>query len=180
MLLPDALRVRLGREIGRLRDVAPGVAWVADSNLYVTLKFLGQVDAGRLPAIGEALGVASRWPRFELAVRGLGAFPSATRPRVVWAGLDPAGALGALAAQLDGALAELGFPRESRPFAAHVTLGRVREPRRQPALAEALARAGDFGRLPVTAVSLMQSELQATGARYQPLATLPLPGSRKC
>jgi 2'-5' RNA ligase len=147
---------------------------VAESNVHVTLKFLGQVDEPRLPAVIDALGVVARSRGFDVDVRGLGAFPSAARARVVWAGLDAARPLAALAAAIDGALAELGFPRESRPFAAHVTLGRVREPRRQPALGDALTRGGDFGRLPVTAVSLMRSELHPRGARYTELARIAL------
>ena len=88
---------------------------------------------------------------------------------MIWAGLEPAGALAALAGQVDRALGALGVPRESRPFAAHVTLGRVREPRRNPALAAALGRAADFGRLRVERVSLMRSELHPRGARYTEL-----------
>jgi 2'-5' RNA ligase len=175
VLLPDALREQLGREIGRLRDVAPDVAWVADPNLHVTLKFLGQIDEARVPAIADAIRAAtSRAPAFEVGVRGLGAFPSPSRPRVVWAGLEEAGALDALAGEVDRALAALGMPRESRPFAAHVTLGRVREPRRYPGLAEALARPADFGRLPVTRLSLMRSDLHPGGARYTEVTSVVL------
>jgi 2'-5' RNA ligase len=170
VLLPDALRARLSVEVGRLRGVARDVAWVAESNLHVTLKFLGQIDAARVEPIGDALAaVAARTAPFELAVRGLGAFPTPARARVLWAGLEPAAPLAALADDVDAALAALGFARESRPFAAHVTLGRVRESRRNPALADALARPADCGRLPVTRVSLMRSELHPRGARYTEL-----------
>jgi 2'-5' RNA ligase len=55
-----------------------------------------------------------------------------------------------------------------------VTLGRVREPRRQPALARALARGADLGALRVDRVSLMRSELSPRGARYSELAGAPL------
>jgi RNA 2',3'-cyclic 3'-phosphodiesterase len=71
----------------------------------------------------------------------------------------------------------LGLPRESRPFAAHVTLGRVRETRRNPALAAALARPAECGRLPVTRVSLMRSELNPRGARYTELTSVGLAGA---
>lgn len=151
---------------------------MAAGNLHVTLKFLGPIDETRVPAIADALGsAASRTAPFDVAVRGLGAFPNASRPRVVWAGLEEAGALGALAGQVNGALAALGLPRESRPFATHVTLGRVREPRRNRALAAALARPVDFGRLPVTRVSLMRSDLHPGGARYTELAGVLLAGA---
>ena len=176
MLLPDDVRQRLAAAIERLRPHAADVAWVAAGNLHVTLKFLGQVDETRVPALADALRVTlAGEPAFDVAVRGLGAFPSPMRPRVLWAGLeDGPGALGAVARRVDVCCGGLGFPPETREFAAHVTLGRVREPRRQPALADALARAADFGRVRVERVSLMRSEPSPRGARYSELAVAPL------
>jgi RNA 2',3'-cyclic 3'-phosphodiesterase len=112
---------------------------------------------------------------FDLVLRGLGAFPSPTRPRVLWAGIDEGRAAAAtLARGVDDALAELGFEREARAFSPHVTLGRVRGPRPAPRLAEALAAGGHFGRQPVASVALMRSDLSPRGARYSELATAPL------
>src|SRR6266568_1130513 len=53
----------------------------------------------------------------------------------------------------------LGQVREPRPFSPHATLGRVRTPRRDPALADALlaAEGREFGRLSVERVALMRS-----------------------
>ena len=177
MLLPEEIRQRLAAAIDGLRAHATDVAWVAESNLHITLKFLGQVDEPRVAALADALRRAlGDLPAFDVGVRGLGAFPSPTRPRVLWAGLeDAAGALTKVARRVDACCGDLGFPRESREFAAHVTLGRVREPRgRQPALAGVLARGADFGRLRVQRVSLMRSELSPRGARYSELAAAPL------
>jgi RNA 2',3'-cyclic 3'-phosphodiesterase len=176
VLLPDDVRQRLAAAIERLRPHVADVAWVAAGNLHVTLKFLGQVDETRVPGLADALRATLAGERaFDVAVRGLGAFPSPTRPRVLWAGLeDGTGALHAVARRVDACCGGLGFPPETREFAAHVTLGRVREPRRQPALADALARAADFGRVRVERVSLMRSELSPRGARYSELAAAPL------
>jgi 2'-5' RNA ligase len=150
---------------------------VADSNLHVTVKFLGQIDDGRVDQIGGAIrGVAARTSAFDLAVRGLGAFPTPGRPRVLWVGLEPAAPLAALAGDVDATLGEHGFARETRPFAAHVTLGRVRETRRNPALADALARPAECGRLSVRRLSLMRSELHPRGARYTELTSVLLAG----
>jgi RNA 2',3'-cyclic 3'-phosphodiesterase len=94
---------------------------------------------------------------------------------VLWAGLEDATrGMTALAGRVDGCCARLGFPAETRDFAAHVTLGRVRDARRQPALADALARPADFGGLRVERVSLMRSELSPRGARYFELFAAPL------
>ena len=159
-----------------MRPLAPGVAWIATGNLHLTLKFLGGVEPVRLPAIEAALTVAAAGqPAFDLDIHGLGAFPSGTRARVLWAGVETGKeAASTLAAGVDEALAALDFPRETRPFAAHVTLGRVREPRVNPRLAQALDAGATFGRQRVTRASLMRSELSPRGARYTELAALPL------
>jgi 2'-5' RNA ligase len=145
------------------------------------MKFLGEVADGRIEGIVGALtGAVAGESAFDADVEGLGAFPSAARPRVVWAGLT-AGArtLGDLAGRVDEALAALGFAREARPFSPHVTLGRVRQPGRAPALTEALRGAAErpFGRLRVARASLMRSELSPRGARYTELASVSLGGA---
>jgi 2'-5' RNA ligase len=162
--------------VERLRPRALDVAWVARDNVHLTLKFLGSVEAPRLQAATAALaGAVATRPAFQLAVSGLGAFPSPARPRVLWAGVaEGADAAGALAGLIDATLAPLGFDRESRPFSAHVTLGRVRAPRADPRLAGALAAGGSAGRQRVTHVALMRSDLSTRGARYTELAALPL------
>jgi 2'-5' RNA ligase len=161
--------------VSRLRVLVHDVAWVGRDNFHLTLKFLGDVDSARLEAIVAALGeAAAGCSPFDLAVGGLGAFPSPTRPRVLWVGLDAgAGEAARLAERVDQTLAGVGFARETRAFSPHVTLGRVREPRRQPGLAEFL-RGGEFGRQHVDRLCLMQSTLSPRGARYTELAAVPL------
>jgi 2'-5' RNA ligase len=148
------------------------VGWVASDNLHLTLKFLGGVEPDRLDSIGSVLAdVATGGPAFPLTMRGLGAFPSPTRPRVIWAGVTDAAEVVRLAARVEEALARLGFPREDRPFSAHVTLGRVREPQRDPVLAAALGEGAEreLGALRVDRICLMRSELSPRGARYSVL-----------
>jgi len=169
------VRERLAAAVERLRPLARDVAWVGRDNFHVTLKFLGGVEAARLDAIAAALAdAAATCGPFDLGVGDLGAFPSRTRPGVLWAGIDDgAAATATLASHVDRVLAPLGFPPEGRVFSAHVTLGRVRAPRPNPRLAEALSD-GAFGRQRVDRLSLMRSELSPRGARYAELAAMPL------
>ena len=121
------------------------------------------------------MGTSSR--PFEARICGLGAFPSAGRPRVVWAGVtDGASEMIEFARRVDVALAALGLPRDERPFSPHVTLGRVRRPGRNPVLTDALesASAREFGRVRVSSAALIRSELGPRGARYTELATVGL------
>jgi 2'-5' RNA ligase len=177
VLLPDEIRQRLAQEVDALRPHASGVAWVAAENLHVTVKFLGGVEEARLTDAAAALKRAATVPVFEVEIRGLGAFPNASRPRVLWAGAPGSPAFTRLAEGVDQALVALGFAPEGRGFTPHITLGRVREPRRDVALTEAIeaAAARSFGALQVERVSLMRSDLSPRGARHTELSAVPLP-----
>jgi 2'-5' RNA ligase len=178
--LDEDARARLAAEADRLRaterasGTLPEVVWVAPENLHLTVKFLGAVDAQRVADIDRALGDGlSGLPPFDLTLRGLGAFPSAARPRIVWAGVaEGAAQLAAVAGEVERALSPLGFAAEDRAFSAHVTLGRVRTPRRNPRLTAALQASAhvELGRVSVARVSLMRSDLSPRGARYSELA----------
>jgi 2'-5' RNA ligase len=180
--LPDPVRDAVRRAQGALRAAAPDadVRWTGAAQLHVTLAFLGEIDPARAAAATDALrAVAGGRAAFPLRAAGLGAFPTARRPRVVWAGIDdPAGGLRALAADVAAALAPLGLAPEARPFRGHVTLARVRSPRGTAPLVRALgaATAPAFGAWSVAAVVLYRSHLHPQGARYEPLAALPLGG----
>ncbi len=161
-----------------MRTAGAGVAWVTTENLHVTLKFLGWVEPPRLELVDAALDRAvTGLAAFDLSIESLGAFPTPTRPRVLWAGIGEGKArLAALADRVERELAALGFAREDRAFSPHVTLGRVKEPRKNRDLADALAAAAGrrFGTVHVTRVVLMRSDLSPRGARYTELSSHPL------
>jgi 2'-5' RNA ligase len=88
VLVDDATRAALANQIQTLGRAAPQVAWVAPGNLHLTLKFLGGVDQALLaPLIQGLRETLSGAPGFDVQIAGLGAFPAATRARVVWAGV---------------------------------------------------------------------------------------------
>ena len=121
VLLEGAVRGELAAAIERLRPVSRDVAWVNPGNIHLTVKFLGNVDRDRLDPIVAALtGALGEAGAFDATIRGLGAFPSLARPRVIWAGVtEGAGAMVEAARRVDEALAAVGFPREARPFSPH-------------------------------------------------------------
>jgi RNA 2',3'-cyclic 3'-phosphodiesterase len=171
-LAPEIV-ARLRAAIDELRRVEADVRWARDAGLHLTLAFLGSVEIGRLPAIEAAVrGAVAPRPPIDIEVRGLGAFPGLRRPRVLWAGVRGAG-LDELAAGVAAALAPLGFAADERPFRAHVTIGRVRSPRRWRHL-EPLVRATEdreFGRCKARGVVAYRSDLRPDGAVYTKLWT---------
>jgi RNA 2',3'-cyclic 3'-phosphodiesterase len=177
--LPEGLRTRLASAQETLRPARAGVTWVDPGRLHVTLKFLGDLsDEARGPLEEGLRRVAAAAAPIDLEARGLGAFPASGTPRVVWAGLEEKapGRLAALARGVEEAAAAAGFPPEGRPFAAHVTLGRVKSPRNAAAL-RALIEAGrdvEAGAFRADAFVLFRSDLSPQGPTYTDVAQFKL------
>jgi len=174
--LPDAVKVSLGDVIGRLRPSAPDEKWVPTQNLHVTISFLGEVQDERVASIGETVGEAvATLPPVPTGTAVAGAFPSARRARVLWAGLaDDVGRLTDAARAVIGALEPIGFPPEKRPWAPHVTLARFRAPRDAAGLIAAASIPAET--FTVEAVTLFRSRLARPSPVYEPLAEFPLAG----
>jgi len=142
--------------------------------LHFTLAFLGETE--RLHDACAAAAGLGELPPFELAIAGAGAFPSPSRPRVLWLGVT-AGALElvAVADRLRAGLRERAFALEARPFRPHLTLGRVRQ-RGEKGARRALSAvpAGELVSFRVSEIHLMHSLLGAGGARHSALRSFPL------
>jgi 2'-5' RNA ligase len=154
----------------RARDVAASGRGRAPpmENVHLTLAFVGEVAAERLPAL-QAIGAqaATAVPPFTLRFDRVGAFRDSG---IAWLGTGTAEpALQALVDALAAGLAASGFPVERRPFRAHVTL--ARRCARPPAAASVPALAW-----PVAGFTLTASELAPGGSRYRTLAAWPLGG----
>jgi 2'-5' RNA ligase len=178
--LPEPLKEAVGALQAPLRRFNAAVSWTRPAGLHGTLKFLGEVDPPRRAGIEAALAAVEAHAPFELRLRGLGAFPGWSAPRVLWLGIEPAAPpFAALHRTVEDALAPLGFPRETRPFHPHLTLGRVRDRRGLDALAAHLrdrAAATDLGAFAVREAVLFQSVFRPEGAVYTALRRCPLRG----
>jgi len=142
------------------------------------LKFFGDVPTEDIDAIGRSVQnrLQAGWS-VNLKIAGLGLFPDARKPRVLWcAAAGDVAKLTALQKQLDNDFAPLGFAPETRPFRPHLTLARIREPQAVRGLNEALEGQADFsaGQFNVHELILFQSRLRPEGAVYTKLAAFPL------
>lgn len=168
--LPPDLRQRLWEAAEPLRTAGYPVRWVAPDGVHLTLKFLGEVKPDREPQVVAAIGLAVQGAkRFTLSVGGFGAFPSLSRPRVVWAGCEPVPALELLQHRVEQELERLGFPLEGRAFHPHLTLGRAQRDARAGAFRDLEDRMDGLtftGESMVESVDLMESQLARDGARY--------------
>lgn len=180
--LPPEIQTRLQSAAETMRSGRTlAVRWVSPGNIHLTLKFLGEIDPARLPRLREGLELAASVCRpSELVVGGLGAFPNNRQPRVIWVGVEVPPQLQELARAVDTAAEKIGCPREDRPFAPHLTLGRVqkqaaREEIAQISQALASTSVGELGRFTATGFTLFRSDLRPSGPIYTPLARFEFP-----
>ncbi len=146
------------------------VSWTPPPNLHITLKFLGEIDAGTTPAVSDAIAaVVRRHGPLRVGLRDLVALPDRGSPRVLAVGISEGHeALAALARDVESACFDLGFPRENRAFLGHVTLGRVRH--QAGALADLSLPRVDVGLGTAADVALYRSDLTRAGAEYHALS----------
>jgi RNA 2',3'-cyclic 3'-phosphodiesterase len=175
--LSESVRAEAGRIAARLAEgLGPSarraVTWVAPAAMHLTLRFIGEADdslaAELRRRVSEPFGISP----FRVTVGGVGAFPPSGPPRVVWLGIgEGAAELTRLYAEFESRIEGLGLSRDDRPFRAHLTLGRVKAPL-GPAARQVMASApaASAGSCTVDRVTLFESRLSPSGARYTALA----------
>jgi RNA 2',3'-cyclic 3'-phosphodiesterase len=121
--LPDPVK----RSLEPLARGLGDVRWLSGDQQHLTLRFIGEVDQGRVDEVAEALALVEGLP-FELKLEGLGHFPPRGEPKVLWVGVAKSTELVALKRRIDRALAAIDLLPETRKFVPHVTLARLRGP----------------------------------------------------
>ncbi|MFH1878045.1 MAG: RNA 2',3'-cyclic phosphodiesterase [Candidatus Omnitrophota bacterium] len=160
-----------------LKQTGADVKWVKPGSIHITLKFLGNIDPGRIPDIEKILretfaGISS----FDIVLGSIGVFPDWPHARVLWVGLSQgASELEMLASSVESVMEKEGFAKEARPFSSHITIGRVKSPKNKNEL-EKLACSIKVTSVAVhiSRVVLFKSVLTPRGAEYSPLAIVDL------
>ncbi len=178
--LPKKEKARVYRASRPLREEGLPVRWIEPATYHITLKFLGEVGEQRLEAIGQALDkVATSNTPFVLDLREFGAFPTIRRPRVLWIGVEATPALRCLKQDIEWALSDWGFQRDTQAFHPHISLGRANTDDGAGAfrgLDELAAGLSYQGGATVRKIDLMRSRLGKGGASYSVHASYRLSG----
>jgi 2'-5' RNA ligase len=182
--LPLEIHQRLDQVISQLKQRLgdSAIRWVPAENIHLTLKFLGDVSEANLEMLKKILQTeSSGCPNFEISVGGLGAYPNAHNPRVIWVGVEAPSDLNNLQRAIETATERLGYTKEERPFSPHLTLGRVSRnatPRDAHLIGEVLEtnKVGFLGAAHIDTVHLFKSDLKPTGSVYTKMYTASLKG----
>lgn len=164
----DEIKAKAQAVISRIRLVGADVKFVEPENMHFTLKFLGDVQDGRVKEVEDAISKAvSGFRAFAISVERLGYFGSRGQINTIW--LDSGQGreeLVKLAAALNAALD--GIRHEDREPHPHLTIGRVRSARNRQQLIDMAGRLKDamLGGMQVSEVKLKRSVLSSSGPEY--------------
>lgn len=162
-----------------LRAIAPNLSWVLESQLHLTVKFLGEQSEEVATQVANVMRpVGERNRAIGVEVGGIGAFPNFRRPRVVWIGVTPDPKLELLHHDVESVCESLGLPVAGKPFRPHLTLARVKprsaDLRTLRELAKAAREVDYVEEIVIDRVDLMESELTTSGSRYRVVVSVPL------
>jgi len=180
--IPPIIQKSIQQQVDNLRSKIgdSSVRWVSVRNIHITLKFLGDVSQANADILTQIIRTeADAHHAFDINVTRLGSFPSPKRARVLYIGIQASAALDALQRGIESACARVGFSSESRPFSAHLTIGRVRQrisKSDQQKIYEILrdVEIDSLGIARVDSVHLYKSERKSSGAVYTKLFSAPL------
>ena len=164
----QAILRRLSQVQSMLANTGADLKMVKPENIHLTVRFLGDIHPPMVDAIHEEMKQISFAP-FQIELRGLGAFPKLSYPRVVWAGIRKgANELKDVFEQLEPRLRGLGFKPDSKGFSPHLTIARVRTGRNKAILAERVRELEDyeFGTVEAECLRLKKSDLTPRGPIY--------------
>ncbi len=127
--LPSEVKQKLSAVIEKLKKINPDYAikWVKPENLHLTLHFFGELSEEKIPLIEEGIEkIIKKTPSFKLKTGGFGCFPNEQTPRVIFVEVKDMKTIRILIGELEVMLQNLGFPIDTRPWQAHLTLGRIK------------------------------------------------------
>ena len=185
--LSSDVRKKVSELQQQLRKTLPPINWVRPESIHLTLKFLGYVELSTISQLLSVLKpIGKKQHVFSIDVHGLGVFPQVKHPRIFWIGLTGnTQALQELVLEIEAALEPLGFPPEEKAYHPHLTLARIKRENATVGSAllgnQVLEKDQHLGTLTIDRFTLIQSDLDSSGARYTSLWTVPFseipPGS---
>ena len=177
---PEVLKRIVDMQTILKKEIPHGVRWVNPDGIHLTLKFLGNIFPSNRDSIRSLLpDIVGAHRSFTLSAGRIGVFPGISKPRVIWIGIGgESRELFTLQQDIEDILETAGFAREDRPFRAHLTLGRIKDPRTLRGIEAAIVqgRSFDAGSFPADKVLFIKSDLTPAGAIYTNLAMFPLAG----
>ncbi|MFQ5799589.1 MAG: RNA 2',3'-cyclic phosphodiesterase [Bacteroidota bacterium] len=166
---PEPIKDKIFEVQNLLRESDADVRWESRDKFHITVKFLGGTEESILSEIIQNLSATlTPFKPFQLLYDGLGCFPNIRSPRVIWVGCENEdGTLLKIYQTIEDIVGPFGFEKESRRFHPHITLGRVKSPKRIQDLIRTM-QSTTFDRqiTECRELHVVKSDLRPTGSVY--------------
>lgn len=172
--IEDEIRTSISLLIDDFHKVEKNIKWVKPENIHITIYFFGEVQDTDLNELEIILkNVVKGLQPFIVTIKGISAFPSMERPRVIWIGVqNPTRELNTIYDRINRGLNETGLKikRDVKGYTPHLTIGRVKGKYDKRVINEIQdKRDMEFGIFQVKNIILYQSILKREGPIYKPL-----------
>lgn len=146
--------------------------WTIPGNWHITLFFLGSTEDSAVTLLKRLIDESfSKIQAYETSLFGVGVFPNAHNPKVLWLGLQNLQPLMLAYSMLGKLLQQNGFSFDQKPLKPHLTIARVKRAD-NPSIFQFLLtefRETVFDRVDLNKVVLFESISTPTGPIYKPL-----------
>jgi len=152
---------------------------VSPKNLHITLRFLGNINQQEYEEFSNILlSTVPPVKKFQVELNGIGFFPSKSKPRVIWVGVDKNERLKQLYQITENAARKIGLPEENR-FQGHVTAGRIKYSINPEIISKIENEFGKtcWGKMIVDHITIFESTFHQQGPEYKQLLNIPLGGN---
>jgi 2'-5' RNA ligase len=178
--LPVTAKERLGKFIGTLKKTSRthGIRWTKPVNLHITLQFLAETHTEHLPTLIKNVRsrIEGAVKHSELKFGSLRVFPNPYRPRVIVLDIVPQDNLAMLSSLIGEGIKATHYEIEDRPFRAHLTLGRIKQPKDLKLNFLTECEVPEFEKVMINEVVLFRSEPQPEGSEYTVIERVGLTG----
>lgn len=171
--LPNELKQNLEKVIEKLKRINPDYAirWVKPENLHLTLHFFGDLNEKQIAQVEEGIEeITKHINSFQMTTGDLGCFPNEKNPRVIFIETKDTKSIHTLVGQLEVMLQNLGYKVDTRPWQAHITLGRIKNQIKCKTKGVEIEPAT----FDVKSIELMESQLTPQGSIYSVIKSFPL------
>ena len=145
---------------------------VNSNNFHFTLQFLGEISEELTQKIILALRTI-KFSRFVVNLKGVGFFPRAKSPKIIWIGTDENGGnmLIQLSKKIEKLLEPLGLFSD-KSFKPHITIFRIKKKTKDITKELENKNTVNFGMQEITSIKLKKSKLTPNGPIYSDIVEI--------
>jgi len=152
-----------------INDKKDKIKWINGKNLHLTLSFLGNIKSDEISKLKKKLSIMSDFNSFDIMVNGTGAFPSFSKPKILWLDINKGrDELISLQAKIENIANPFKENKRNEEFTPHITIGRIKDIKKNTNFNLSTFSNTVYSdiRIPVKTIYLFKSELLNEGVEY--------------